>query len=46
MDMVFDLIATLVACMCCPSEAAKVVNEAEGAEDVSAERIFGKSRKK
>ena len=29
MDMVFDLIATLVACMCCPSAAAKVVNEAE-----------------
>lgn len=42
MDMVFDLIATLVACMCCPSAAAKVVNEAEGAEDVSAERIFKK----
>ena len=41
MDMVFDLIATLVACMCCPSAAAKVVNEAESAEDVSAERIFG-----
>lgn len=41
MDMVFDLIATLVAYMCCPSAAAKVVNEDEGAEHVSAERIFG-----
>lgn len=41
-NMVFDLIATLVACMCCPNAAARVVNEAERPEDVNARGVFEK----
>lgn len=40
MNMIADLIATLVACMCCPAAAAEVVNEAERPEDVSASNIL------
>ena len=42
MKKILELIATLVACMCCPVEAAKAVNEAETPKDVSAGRIWGK----
>jgi hypothetical protein len=42
MKKIMDLIATLVACLCCPVAAAKAVNEAEAPEDVSAGRIWGK----
>lgn len=42
MKKILELIATLVACLCCPVAAAKAVNEAETPEDVSAGRIFKK----
>lgn len=40
MKMIADLIATLVACMCCPAAAAEVVNEAETPEQVNAKEIL------
>ena len=42
MKKILDLIATLMACMCCPVAAAKAVNEAESPEDINARRILGK----
>lgn len=42
MKMIADLIATLVACMCCPTAAAEVVNEAERPEDVNAKEVLGR----
>ena len=40
MNMIADLIATLVACMCCPAAAAEVVNEAQRPEDVNAKEVL------